>query len=188
MSRADAPSTADPNNRPRGGNGKFAASIDTAERDAAAAQMRVESKSYQQIADALGFADKGAAHHAVDRALKAVVREPAEALQKLMRARLDEMRVVARDIMLEEHYAHSAGRLIFTPTGEDGKSVPMVDRAPNLAAVDRLVKIEERAAKLDGLDAAVKFENLSLEAVQAQIAKLEAEAAEAHGDGATGSP
>jgi hypothetical protein len=171
--------TPDRTNIPRGGNGKYTARYDSAERDAQAAQMRVESKTYQQIADELGYADKGEAHHAVERALKAVVREPAEALRKLMHARLDEMRVVVREVMLGTHYAHSAGRLIFTPTGEDGASVPLVDKGPNLAAVGQYLKIEERAAKLDGVDAAVKVQTLSLEEIQVQIATLEAEAADA---------
>jgi hypothetical protein len=183
---SESGSTPSRDNPPRGGNGKFTARLDTAERDAEAARMRAQSKTYQEIADALGYADKGAAYYGVDRALKAVVREPAENLRKLQRARLDEMRVVARKVMLSTHYAHSAGRLILSPTGEDGAPKPLVDDMPKLAAVDRLLRIEEREAKLEGTDAPTKFENLSAEAVLAEIARVEAEIARGEAEIARG--
>lgn len=170
----DAPATSDPNNRPRSGRGKFVASPVTAERDAAAARLRITGKSYEQIAEELGYSDKAAAYNAVMRNLKAIRREPAEELLKLELARLDEMRTVARQIMLKEHYAHSGGKLIYMPA-EDGCSTPMPDDGPRLAAIDRLVSIANRYAKFTGLDAVVKVQLLSLEDVQAEIARLESE-------------
>lgn len=178
MSEAN-PTPGPGNKRPRGGDGKFAESIDTAARDGNAARMRVEGKTYQQIADALGFADKGTAHHAVERALLAARREPAELLQRVWAARLEEMYTLVNDIAKGTHYAHSGGRLIMAPVPHGEKFEPLVDPGPNLAAFSGLLRIAERHAKLFGLDAPVKFEHLTLDAVQAQIAALEAEATDA---------
>lgn len=181
----EAPETRDPNDRPRGKNGAYVASPDTAERDAAACRLRIGGKSYDEIAKELGFANKGHAFNAVSRNLKSIRREPAEELLKLELARLDEMRVVAREIMLKTHHAHSGGKLIHI-ADESGKTVPLVDDGPRLAAIDRLVSIANRYAKLTGLDAVVKVQLLTLEDVQAEITRLEAEAdaaeREAEGD------
>lgn len=164
-------STPDPLNRPRGGNGAFVRSLDTAERDAKAARLRAEGKTYQQIADALELSDKGHAHQCVSRALTAIVREPAEQLRALMLERLTEAYVVARDIMIATHYAHSGGKVVYDP--DTGKPLP--DPGPRLAAADRVVNVLNREAKLLGLDAAVKVNLLTLEQVQAEIERLQAE-------------
>lgn len=170
-------STSDPLNRPRGGNGAFVRSPDTAERDAAAAQLRVEGRTYQQIADELKLSDKGHAHQCVSRALLAIVREPAEQLRTLELARLDEAMIVVREIMHTRHHAHSGGRLV-TYVDEQDKHVVLEDNAPRLAAVGKLMDIMNRRAKLLGLDAVVKVHMLTLEEVQAEIARLEGEVSE----------
>ncbi len=52
---------------------------------------------------------------------------------------------------------------------------PLRDRAPVLAAIDRLLKIEERRAKLLGLDAPVRAELITIDAIEAEVARLAAE-------------
>src|SRR5215510_12723301 len=76
------------NDRPRDGKGKFAASLDTAERDAKACRMVEQGQTYDAIAKALGFGDRGAAHRAVERALIATRQAPADDVRKLHLARL----------------------------------------------------------------------------------------------------
>lgn len=75
--------------RPRAGHGKFTRSITTAERDAAAARLKAENWTYQQIAEELGFADKSGACRAVQRALKAATVPAANALRLREFARLE---------------------------------------------------------------------------------------------------
>jgi hypothetical protein len=70
--------------------------------------------------------------------------------------------------MLTPHYEVSAsGRVA---TDEDGR--PLLDDKPKLAAIDRLLKIQDRRAKLLGLDSAQKVEVLTLDALDAERQRL----------------
>jgi hypothetical protein len=114
----------------RDGKGKYARTTDTARRDAKAAELRSKGLSYQAIADEMGYASKSSAHDAVQRALKAIVEEPAENLRQLERERLDRM------------YEAAMGALEANPH--------------SLAAIGTLLKISESRRKLEGLDAPAK--------------------------------
>lgn len=160
-------------NPPHGGDGKFIATPDTAERDAAAARLRATGMTYDQIATKLEFSSRGHAYNAVDRALKSIRREPAEELRSLMLAQLDEIQVVAREIMLGKHYLVSGGKVVYDPLSQT--PTPLLDDGPRMAAMGRLMDVMNRRAKLLGLDAAVKVQTLTLEEIQAQIAAAEAE-------------
>jgi hypothetical protein len=150
-----------PGTRARDGKGKYVRTTATAERDAAAAELRAQGRKYDEIAAELGFADRGEAHHAVQRALQAIVREPAERLRDLELSRLDAMYEAAMGVLERQHVTVSNGKVIHF----DG--APLVDDAPVLAAIDRLLRIQERRAKLFGLDAparvSVDAENLGRE-------------------------
>ncbi len=154
--------------RSRGGAGKFIRSQDTARSDARACELRSAGQTYQQIADELGYSDPSAAKKAVDRALASAVAEPAGRLRTLELARLDAALQVAFRVLHEEHVAASFGKLIIDP--RTGK--PVRDNGPNLQAIDRIVKIGERRAKLLGLDAAVKVEAVTVDAVEAEIRRF----------------
>lgn len=142
------------NDRPRSGRGRFTRSIDTAQRDADACRLRTRGATYQQIADQLGYANRGDAHHAVSRALKAAVAEPADEVRALELARLDAMYEAAMGVLERRHVTVSNGRVI-TLDNE-----PLEDDAPVLQAIDRLLRIQARRAALLGLDAEKKV-NLS---------------------------
>lgn len=154
----------------RGHNGKFDRTIETAERDAEAARMRSRSVSYQVIADTLGFADRSNARKAVQRALLEIVAEPAAELRELQLAQLDELTVAALGVLDRQHVTVSHGRVIRDDTG-----AVIEDDAPILAAIDRLLRIQERRAKLLGLDAPSRHEVVTLDAVEAEIQRLSAE-------------
>lgn len=155
--------------KPRSGRGRFVKSLETAKRDAEAAQLRAEGKTYDQIAEALGFSDRSLARRAVERALAATVREPADELRQLELIRLDALWVEAVKVMTTEHITVNNGRVIEV----DG--VPLKDDGPTLSAIDRLLKIMERRAKLVGLDSATKVEVLSVDALDREIERLTAE-------------
>ncbi len=93
-----------------------------------ALSLRKAGLGYQAIADALGYKDASGAWRAVKAALKKTLQEPADELRTLELARLDDM--------LKAIASHVA--------------------AGNLTAIDRALKIQERRARLLGLDAPAK--------------------------------
>lgn len=169
----------DPTQKSRSSNGRFLRSPDTVIRDAEAARLRSQGKTYQQIADELGFGHRREAQGAVDRALAEVIREPAEAVLHFELERLDaelrrldalEEKVAA--VLNARHITVSNGRVITHPETE----LPMEDDGPVLQAVDRLLKIEEarrrngeRRAKLTGIEAAVKVDATVHEVTQQDL-------------------
>lgn len=157
--------------RVRGGNGRYVRSADTAERDAAAARLRTQGKTYDAIATALGFANKAAAREGVLRALAEIVTEPAKELRALELDRLDAALDVAIRIMSEQHLAHSGGKLIERVV--DGQVVQVLDNGPVLAAIDRVVKIGESRRKLLGLDAPTRVDATVHEVTQQDLAVAE---------------
>jgi hypothetical protein len=90
-----------------------------------ALELRKAAVSYQQIADQLGYRSASGAFNAVKAALKATLREPANELRDLEVARLDAM------------------------------LLPLWRRVQSgdEKAVDRVLRIMERRARLLGLDA-----------------------------------
>lgn len=137
----------------RDGKGRFERDVDTAARDAEACRLRAQNLTYQQIADQLGFASKGAAYDAVQRTLRETVQEPAEELRQLELMQLDELARAARNVLEGTHYVVSHGKVV---RHDGGEGEPLVDDAPVLQAIDRLLKIQERRSKLLGLDIPVK--------------------------------
>ena len=93
--------------------------------------LRKAGVSYWGIAEALGYKDASGAWRAVKAALKKTLQEPADELRTLELSRLDDM--------LKAIAPHVA--------------------AGNLTAIDRALKIQERRARLLGLDAPVKQEH-----------------------------
>jgi hypothetical protein len=159
---------ANPNQHSRSGKGRYIRTPETARRDAQAAELRAKGRTYQQIANELGYGDKRTAYDAVERALKEIIREPGEAvlhfeLERLDAEleRLDDLEVSARKVLTTPHIMVNNGRVILHPDTNQ----PMEDDAPVLQAIDRLIKIEdarrrngERRAKLTGIEAAVKVD------------------------------
>jgi hypothetical protein len=138
----------------RGADGTYTRSAETAERDAEACRLRARGWSYPRIAAELGFANHSGARLAVARALREIVAEPAEDLRQLELARLDKMWEVCVTVLESVHYVVSDGRLIWV--GPKGQERPLLDDGPALQVVDRMLKIQERRAKLLGLDAPAK--------------------------------
>jgi len=155
------------------GHGRFIRTIDTAERDAECARLRARDHTYQQIADATGFTSASGARFAVERALARTITEPGEELRRIELMKLDALARAAWRVLEARHYLVSQGRLIRL---EDG-APPLEDDGPVLQAIDRLLKISERRSRLLGLDSPVRMEVLTIDAIDAQLAVLDAEIA-----------
>jgi hypothetical protein len=92
--------------------------------------LRKQGMTYEAIADTLGYASPSGAYKAILSALQRTLQEPADDLRTLEGGRLD--------AMLEATW------------GPASRGIPQ--------AVDRVLRILERRAKLYGLDAPVKQE------------------------------
>ena len=118
--------------------------------DTEALKLRSRGFTYQQIADSVGCS-KPTAYARVKRALGDIPREVAEEYRALECERLDALLAVAT------HQALTGKRSLF--------------------AIDRCLMIMDRRAKLLGLDAPTKHEVITLDYIQAEIMRLEAEVA-----------
>lgn len=107
---------------------KAARQVRIAEKKRLALEMRAQGKSYQEIADALGYADRSGPWELVQTALREMVQEPADIVRQLELERLDRA--------LEALW-------------------PQVQRG-DVLAIDRLIKIMDRRSRYLGLDAPTK--------------------------------
>jgi hypothetical protein len=155
----------------RDGNGRFERTAETAARDAEAARLRSRGLTYRQIAEQLGLAGPGKAHEAVKRVLAETVADAADDLRLVELERLDQMYQATLKVLESEHYAVSHGKVIYL----DGGTEPLTDNAPVLQAIDRLLKIQERRAKLLGLDAPAKTNVTVSDAITSEIEQLAAQ-------------
>lgn len=132
-----------------------------AQRRAKAIELKNRGLSWQQVAEQVPYLDTdgepSAAFACVDvtRALKQANKELSMGLEEYREAarmRLDGLRRQVFAVLARPHYVMYQGQYVID---EDGNKVR--DDAPVLAAVDRLMRIEERQAKIDGTDASEKL-------------------------------
>ncbi|GGN39554.1 hypothetical protein FHR83_006693 [Actinoplanes campanulatus] len=147
---------------------------DTAQRRRQAIDMRMAGASYQRIADQLGYTSRGAACQDITRALEQAVAEQiisAEAYREEELQRLDALLAEAWAVLKREHLTVSHGKVVY----DDTTGQPILDDGPTLAAIDRILKIQERRSKYLGLDAPTRVEAITIDSLDAEIAKLAAE-------------
>lgn len=150
--------------------GRYVRTLEGAERDAEACRLRTTGLSYRAISDQLGYGGATHARDGVERALAAVVAEPAEQLRTLELERLDALQAEAWAVMTREHLTVSGGKIVMVE-GPDGVEAPLGDDAPVLKAIDRIVKLMERRAKLLGLDAPTRL-SVDAETLGREIGEL----------------
>jgi len=117
--------------------------------DTKALRLRSLGFSYQAIADQMGVT-KATAYNRCQRALAAIPAEAVDEHRRIEGARLDLLMEKAMEKALDP----------------DNKSA--------LFAIDRVLAIQDRRARLLGLDAPVKTEVITLDFIQAEIQRLEA--------------
>lgn len=122
----------------------------TAERRAKAVALRLAGADYETIAQKLGYAHRGAACQDITRALEASLAEQtrdADMLRQAELLRLDRLQAGAW----------------MAAIGGDPRSIDVV------------LKVIDRRCKLLGLDAPQRHEVISIDAIDAEIARLSAE-------------
>lgn len=174
----------------RNGAGQFARTLEGAEKDAEAARLQARGLSLRQIARELGYADQSGAHKAIARALAAVPVQGVDELRRVQCDQLDYLTQKALAVLEGTYFAVSqSGKVVTrTVTSEDGeeREEALYDSAPLLHAIDRIIRIAERRAKLMGLDAPTRHEVTTLDYLDAQIRDASAELARAQaGEAAT---
>src|SRR5665213_281713 len=131
----------------RGSNGRAVRSAETIERDVRTWALRVEHLTYQQIGDELGITKKGA-RQAVERHAKSI---PVEAVADVKQIVLEELDVMSRhllEVIERDHFRITpSGRVVM----HDGE--PVLDDGPAIQAIAQLLRVQERKARLMGLDA-----------------------------------
>lgn len=129
-------------------------------------RLRRQGVTFVDIGARLGISGP-AAHKLYSAALKEIPAEEVALYRAEQAERLDEMLRHAYEVLGREHVTVSQGRVvrmgkpfIDEETGEatidDGRGSPILDDGPTLAAIKTILAIEERRAKLLGMDTPVK--------------------------------
>jgi hypothetical protein len=136
-----------------------------------AVRLRTAGMSLDDIGRELGGVTRQRAWQLVQEGLADVKSEAAEELRLLESERLDEMFRVAWTQMHTDHVTlYKGAPVMVTVAGENGipHDIPLVNHGPKLDALDRLLRIAERRAKLFGLDAPVSV-NVSMDALAEEL-------------------
>lgn len=144
-------------------------------RDAEAARLKALGWTLPEIATELNLAgDPARAAAAIKRAMARAVRFATDEARALELQSYDELEAIAWRQLQANHVLVQNGRII---RADDG--VPLEDNRFVLETMDRILKIKERRARLLGLDAPTRAEIVSIDSVDAEIARLEREMDEA---------
>jgi hypothetical protein len=140
-----------PNQDARDSKGKYVRTVETAHRDARAAELLAAGWTYKRIAEELGYSCHSSAIDACRRAVRDIVQGPAEKLLALHIDRLEILYAAALEVLEGEHVVVSHGQII---RGDDGQ--PLSDSGPKLAAIREARASLESFRKLTGLDQPAK--------------------------------
>jgi hypothetical protein len=131
-----------------------------------AAALRAEGHTYEEIAEILGYANRGGAAEAVRLSLARYPSEKAAEVREIENMRLEQMWKIAWEIAQTPVWVVQWGKI----TDER-------DYTPNLRALAELRQISERRSKLYGADAPTRKQItvLTEDMMTAEIKRMEAE-------------
>jgi hypothetical protein len=132
-------------------------SVTAADKDARALDLRRAGLSYRQIAAQMDVS-VGAAYKYVTRGLDRTRREPADALRDLEVERLDQLQLEALRVLRRRHFLVQGGEVVTRTNPATGAVEELLDDGPSLAAIRTLLAVQERRAKLLGLDAPARVD------------------------------
>ncbi len=146
------PSPGNPEQGSRTPQGRYTRSPETARRDARCAEMFSDGHSYADIMVELGYKTRSSVYEARKRALREIVRGPAQRLLVQRQAELDLLWESAMEVLENEHVVVSNGRVV------ELNGSPIGDDNPKLQAIETLRKLNESMRKLHGTDQPAKLE------------------------------
>lgn len=139
----------------------------------------IEGKQLREIAEQLNV-HTASVPKLCSRGVKLCVgEEMRESAKTGALAELDALRTQAYEWMHGEYVFAQFGKIV---TDAEGK--PLKDIGPNLAAMDRILKVEKRRAEIFGYDAPKRSEVkvITEDAILAEIARLEAQMEQAEAE------
>lgn len=138
--------------------GKPVADMDMVERDQKIVALKRQGRSFQQIADELGISKSGAilGFQRVKKRVEAATDEDYIKYRDEQLERVATLREVVADVIGARHVTISNGHVIHEIIGRNDDGTPKYgdaydDHGPVLAAIDRMVKLDDQEAKLIGL-------------------------------------
>jgi hypothetical protein len=158
----------------RNGRGSFTKSIGQRDLDREAARLYQRYSSYREVAALMGC-EVATAFNRVRRALYDEPTDDIAVAKRIALNRLDAQAVIAQAIAEEEHPAVSHGHVVYAEDAA-GNRVRLRDRMPNLAALDRLHRIEDQRHRLLGTYSPLKsrVEVIPAEVIEARVRENEA--------------
>lgn len=159
--------------------------VTIADRRAKLVAYRRQRIPFEDIFAELGYKSSADARKDFHRALEqsiAAQHASVEVYREEQLMELDHLAEEAHKVLAATHYILTpGGKVAVDPDTEQ----PLLDHGPKLAAIDRLVKILDRIAKLRGTDAPTRVEVLTIDAIEAAIADLNAQLAAADAEAGT---
>lgn len=149
-----APGERDHTTETRASRGRYTGNITADEKAANAARILANNPgmTYQQLADAAGYSNRGDAWRAVQKCRKAVLQQAGAELIASEAAQLDDMFVHAMEVLERDHVVVSHGKVITMLDEETREEKPLLDDGPKLAALREMRAIRESYRKLLGID------------------------------------
>lgn len=151
---------------------------------AAVMHLRRQGATFEAIGEQLGVT-RQRAHQIYWQALKEIPAQEVSEYRAEQVERLDEMLRKAHEVLDRKHLTVSQGRVVrlgkpfVNDDGEaevdDGRGEPLEDDAPTLNAIKTILAIEERRAKLLGLDMPAKANITVSDAITSEIEQLAAQ-------------
>lgn len=148
--------------------------IATAELRAKVVALRREGATFQAIGEECGFS-KQRAHEVYHEALDSIPAMEIKQYRAEQQERLDQLLRLANDVIGRDHVIVSQGRVMYETTAT-GDKVRLLDDGPKLQAARTILAIEERRAKLLGLDAPVKTDVSGETSVKVVLVGVDVEA------------
>jgi hypothetical protein len=149
------------NNLPRDKNGKWRRQVENAERDARAAELAAQGRSYDAIATELGYADKAAAWRGARKALAEIA--ASHGLDELYRKQVEENRELRQRIWAifndPPPLVSRTGKVVVDEA--TGEQIPDVQALIGAAAT--ILKAQERLVRLSDVDAPRKSLSMSVD-------------------------
>ena len=129
--------------------------LNAMERRMRALDMRTRGMTFEQIGEALGCT-RQAAHNAYTKGLDARLADYGETQDRaraLELAKLDNLEREANKVLLRRHLVLYQGAVVSVTDPQSKKPVELIDDGPVVQAINCLVRVSERHARLLGIDA-----------------------------------
>lgn len=124
--------------------------------------MKVAGRTHAEISIALGYYDESHVSRALRRHTKLMAEPHVETMRQLCEEQLSQLHRAAMRVLESTHLKVNNGYVVYytedPESNPNAKAKPLHDSAPVLAAIDRLLRIQESKRKLWGIDVPVKHE------------------------------